>query len=217
MDAVELRAILRRLSRAKPGDGVLQLPANLSPEDALRALRAALKALGAEAEEARPAAPPAARAAATGLRVHPALRVHIDGGSRGNPGPAGIGVVVLTPEGEVVERLHHFIGQATNNTAEYRALLLALERVLARGCREVEVLSDSELLVRQLLGQYQVRHPDMRRLYAQAQEQIGKLGRFTIRHIPRAQNAEADALANRAMDEGCRALLAAERRQVGEP
>jgi ribonuclease HI len=123
-------------------------------------------------------------------------------------------VVVLTPAGEVVERLHHFIGQATNNTAEYRALLLGLERALARGCRELEVLSDSELLVRQLLGQYQVRHPDMRRLHAQAREQIATLRRFTVRHIPRAQNAEADALANRAMDEGCRALLAAERRRA---
>jgi ribonuclease HI len=210
VDPVELRAILRRLCRARPGAGVLQLPASLSAEDALRALRAAVKALGgAEANETAPPAP------------HPvdsrALRAHIDGGSRGNPGPAGIGVVLLTPAGEVVERLHHFIGQATNNTAEYRALLLALERALARGCGELEVLSDSELLVRQLLGQYQVRHPDMRRLHGMAQEQIRKLGRFTIRHIPRAQNAEADALANRAMDEGCRALLAAERRQADEP
>jgi ribonuclease HI len=212
VDAAELRAILRRLCRARPGEGVLRLPANLSAEEALRALRAAVTALGAEAEEeAPPAAPPAARSTDTR-----ALRIHIDGGSRGNPGPAGVGVVLLTAGGEVVERLHHFIGQATNNTAEYRALLLGLERALARGCREVEVLSDSELLVRQLLGQYQVRHPDMRRLYGLAQELIGKLGRFTIRHIPRAQNAEADALANRAMDEGCRALLAAQRRQADE-
>jgi ribonuclease HI len=167
----------------------------------MQAIQAAAQALGVEtdAPDASPAPDPVREAAAAG-----ALRIHIDGGSRGNPGPAGIGVLFLREDGEVVERLHRYIGHATNNAAEYQALLAALQRALELGCREVEILSDSELLVRQLQGRYQVRHPDIRRVFALAQEQIGKLRRFSVRHVPRALNAEADALANLGIDEGCR-------------
>lgn len=189
MDSSDALAVLRRLTRATAEAGILRLPSDVPAALALRAIRT----LAGPDTEDGPAAPPAPER----------LRAHIDGGSRGNPGPAGIGVLLLAPDGTVVERIHRFIGRATNNAAEYQALLAALHRAQELGCRELDVLSDSELLVRQLRGQYQVRHPDMRRYFALAQEQIGKLRRFAVRHVPRAMNAEADALANRAMDEGC--------------
>jgi ribonuclease HI len=204
VDPRELQAVLRRLARATPGDGVLQLPANLPAALALRAVRVAAAALRAAADKTpQPARSPAVPA----LR---ALRAHIDGASRGNPGVAGIGVFLLTPDGRPVERIHRYIGRATNNVAEYQALLAALGRALELGCRDLEVLSDSELLVRQLQGRYQVRHPEMRRYFGLAQEQIGKLEHFTVRHVPRALNAEADALANRGIDEGRAGTAAAE-------
>ena len=127
--------------------------------------------------------------------------MHIDGAARGNPGPAGAGVLILGPDGEVVERVHRWLGEATNNVAEYRALLLGLERAQALGFTDLEVCSDSELLVRQLNGQYKVKHPTLRELYAQAVERIGEFQRVHIRHVPRELNADADALANRGIDE----------------
>ena len=132
------------------------------------------------------------------------MRAHIDGASRGNPGPAGIGVLFLGPDGAVVERLHRGIGKATNNVAEYAALLLALEQAKAMGVKDLEVHSDSELLVRQLQGRYQVKHPALRPLYATARERIAGLRHFAIHHVPRELNAEADALANRGIDEAAR-------------
>ena len=133
-----------------------------------------------------------------------AMRVHIDGASRGNPGPAGIGVLFLGPDGAVVERLHRGIGEATNNVAEYSALLAALERATTMGITDLEVYSDSELLVRQLQGRYQVKHPVLRPLYATARKRIAGLSRFAIHHVPRELNADADALANRGIDEAVR-------------
>lgn len=192
MEPAELLALLRRLSHARPGAGVLHLPPGLSPHEALQVIRAALRSL-------EPPAPP--RAARTG----DVTRIYIDGGSRGNPGPAGVGVVILGSDGQVTERTHRYIGEATNNVAEYHALLLALERARDLGCTDIEVCSDSELLVRQLQGRYQVRNATLRPLFARAQERIAGFRRFTIQHIPREQNAEADALANRGMDEGLQA------------
>lgn len=190
MDAATLLSLLRRLANARPGVQLLELPADLSPQEALRAVRAALKAL-------EPTPPPQARPGAT--HVH---RVHIDGASRGNPGPAGIGVLFLGPDGAVLERIHRGIGEATNNVAEYTALLTALERATEMGVKDLEVYSDSELLVRQLQGRYQVKHPGLRPLYAVARERIAGLRQFRICHVPRELNAEADALANRGIDEG---------------
>jgi ribonuclease HI len=183
--------LLRRLSHARPGPGVLILPPRLSPQEALQVIRASLKALEPETPS---------RPAKTGDWT----RIHIDGGSRGNPGPAGVGVVILGPEGEVTERIHRYIGEATNNVAEYHALLLGLERARARGCIDLEVYSDSELLVRQIQGRYQVRNTALRPLFVKAQELIGGFRHFKIQHVPREQNAEADALANRSMDEASR-------------
>jgi ribonuclease HI len=128
------------------------------------------------------------------------LVLHVDGGARGNPGPAAIGVVVSEPEGEVLEQLAERIGVATNNVAEYRAVLRGLERARALGASEVELIGDSELVARQLTGAYKVKHPDMRALHAEARSALGGFERWRIRTVPRAQNAAADALVNAALD-----------------
>lgn len=128
------------------------------------------------------------------------LVLHVDGGARGNPGPAAIGVVVSEPEGEVLERLAERIGVATNNVAEYRAVLRGLERARALGASEVELIGDSELVARQLTGAYKVKHPGMKALHAEAQRALGGFERWRIRTVPRAQNADADALVNAALD-----------------
>lgn len=130
-----------------------------------------------------------------------AVRVWIDGGSRGNPGPSAIGVVIEDATGEILEGIGRAIGVTTNNVAEYRALLAGLEAAAAMGACEVEVASDSELLVRQMLGQYKVKNEGLKPLHAQAQEHARHFSRFRIRHVPREQNARADALVNRALDE----------------
>ena len=193
MDAAGLLSRLRRLSHALPGDGVLRLPADLTAAEAMQTIRAALKAL-------EPSPPARGKTA----KARGAIRIHIDGAARGNPGPAGVGVVIIGPDGEVAERLHRGIGEATNNVAEYRALLLALERAQALGYQDIEVFSDSELLVRQIQGRYQVKHPALKELHALAKDRIGKYRRFSIQHVPREQNAEADAQANRGIDEAYR-------------
>jgi dinuclear metal center YbgI/SA1388 family protein len=130
-----------------------------------------------------------------------AVRVWIDGGSRGNPGPSAIGVVIEDTEGKTLETIGRCIGVTTNNVAEYRALLAGLETAAVMGAGEVEVASDSELLVRQMLGQYKVKNEGLKPLHAEAQAWAGRFSRFRIRHIPREQNARADALVNRALDE----------------
>ena len=126
--------------------------------------------------------------------------VNVDGGARGNPGPAAIAAVVATPEGEIIDRAAKVIGRATNNVAEYRALLLGLERALKVGAGEVEVVNDSELVAKQVNGAYKVKHPDMKPLHAAALEALAVFDRWSIRSVPRAQNADADALVNQALD-----------------
>jgi ribonuclease HI len=126
--------------------------------------------------------------------------VHVDGGARGNPGPAAAAAVLATPDGEVLDEAHELLGVATNNVAEYRGLLLGLARASALGADEVEVVNDSELVAKQVNGQYKVRHPDMQPLYEQALEALGGFRRWSIRSVPRAQNAQADALVNQALD-----------------
>jgi ribonuclease HI len=126
--------------------------------------------------------------------------VHVDGGSRGNPGPAAAAAVISTPDGDVLDEAATVLGRATNNVAEYRGLLLGLERAKALGATEVEVVNDSELVARQVNGVYKVKHPDMRPLYLDAMSALREFERWSIRSVPRAQNAEADALVNQALD-----------------
>jgi ribonuclease HI len=128
------------------------------------------------------------------------LVVHVDGGARGNPGPAAIGVVVSDPGGEVLDELAERIGRATNNVAEYRALLRGLERAKALGAEEVEIVNDSELVARQLTGAYKVKHPEMTPLHAEATAALRAFDSWQIKSVPRAQNARADGLVNQALD-----------------
>lgn len=129
------------------------------------------------------------------------FKAAFDGGSRGNPGSAAWGVVVIDGEGRTVEEHSGFIGHATNNVAEYQGLLEAL-RVAAECCASrVDLLADSELIVRQIRGQYRVRHPDLIPLHREAKRRIARFAEFTIEHIPRERNKAADRLVNRALDE----------------
>ena len=126
--------------------------------------------------------------------------VHVDGGARGNPGPAAAASVVSTPDGEVLDEATELLGTVTNNVAEYRALLLGLSRARERGAKEVDIVNDSELIAKQVLGQYKVKHKDMRPLHSRAMAALKDFERWSIRSVPRAQNADADALVNQALD-----------------
>jgi ribonuclease HI len=126
--------------------------------------------------------------------------VHVDGGARGNPGPAAVGAVVSTPAGDVLDEASAAIGVATNNVAEYRAVLLGLERAQALGATEVEVVNDSELIARQLTGEYRVKKPDLKPLHAEALAALSPFARWSIRTVPRERNERADALVNEALD-----------------
>lgn len=128
------------------------------------------------------------------------LVVHVDGGARGNPGPAAAGAVVSTPEGEVLDEAAEAIGVATNNVAEYRGLLLGLARARELGATEVEVVNDAELIAKQVNGSYKVKHADMKALHRAALDVLATFDRWSIRSVPRARNAHADALVNQALD-----------------
>jgi ribonuclease HI len=128
------------------------------------------------------------------------LILHVDGGARGNPGPAAVGVVLATPDGQVVEEAAERIGHATNNVAEYRAVLLGLERARDLGGTEVELINDSELVARQLTGAYKVKHPSMKPLHEQALGLLAGFDKWSVRTVPRADNARADELVNEALD-----------------
>jgi ribonuclease HI len=126
--------------------------------------------------------------------------VHVDGGSRGNPGPAAAAAVVYGPGGEVLDEAATTIGRVTNNVAEYRGLLLGIERARALGATEVELVNDSELIAHQVNGRYKVKHPDMKPLHAQALAALTGFDRWSLRPVRRELNEAADALVNQALD-----------------
>jgi len=128
------------------------------------------------------------------------LTLQFDGGSRGNPGPAGIGVVVLAEDGTPLVTLGRFIGRATNNVAEYRALITAMEKAKELGARKIIIRGDSELIIRQMRGEYRVKHPDMKVLHTEAQTLLRQFDDAKIEHNLRHKNELADKLANLAMD-----------------
>jgi ribonuclease HI len=128
------------------------------------------------------------------------LTLEFDGGSRGNPGPAGIGVVVRAADGTPLLTLGRFIGKSTNNVAEYRALITCMQEAKKLGAKRIIIRGDSELIIRQMLGQYRVRHPDMKTLYDEAQDLIAQFEDAKIEHNLRHKNELADKLANLAMD-----------------
>jgi ribonuclease HI len=128
-------------------------------------------------------------------------RLYVDGASRGNPGPAGAGAVLLDPAGRVAEEASRFLGRTTNNVAEYQALLLGLELARRHGVTHLEIFADSELLVRQLTGRYQVRSPHLKPLYQAVRQALTDIPAWRLTHVPRQQNQAADRLANAAIDQ----------------
>jgi ribonuclease HI len=128
------------------------------------------------------------------------LVVHVDGGARGNPGPAAIAAVLAEPGGELVEESSEPIGPATNNVAEYRALLLGIERARALGADELELVGDSELVVRQVRGEYRVKDAALRELHGRVREGLAGFEQWSIRHVRREANERADQLVNEALD-----------------
>ena len=128
------------------------------------------------------------------------LVIHCDGGSRGNPGPAGIGVVIADDQGELVDEIGERIGDATNNVAEYRAVIRGLERAIELEADFVSLIGDSELVAKQITGDYKVKHPDMKPLHAEVTALLSEVGSWDIKTVPRAENSHADRLVNEALD-----------------
>ena len=131
----------------------------------------------------------------------PELFIHADGASRGNPGEAGAGAVISDSRGRTLKELKCFLGITSNNVAEYQALILALEKALELGARSITVFLDSELVVRQIRGEYRVREPHLKTLHQKAQESLNHFSQYSILSIPREENRRADQLANEAIDQ----------------
>jgi ribonuclease HI len=127
--------------------------------------------------------------------------VHVDGGARGNPGPAAVAAVATSPEGDPLGEAKEYIGEATNNVAEYRALLLGLSLARDLGAEEVEVVNDSELVARQIGGEYKVKHPGLKPLFVEAMRELRGFHKWAVRPVRREENARADELVNEALDE----------------
>ena len=128
------------------------------------------------------------------------VRIWMDGACRGNPGPASVGAVIRSAAGSVLREISECLGHTTNNVAEYSALIRALEEAKALGARRVEAFSDSQLLVRQMSGQYRVKHPGLKPLHLRAAELARGFEQFSFTHVPREENRDADRLANEALD-----------------
>ena len=128
------------------------------------------------------------------------LIVNVDGGARGNPGPAAVGVVVRDESGGILEEVGQKIGAATNNVAEYKALILGIERAKAFGADEVELIGDSELIIKQVQGKYKVKNAGMKPLHAEATEALKSFDNWSVRHVKRELNSDADRLVNEALD-----------------
>jgi ribonuclease HI len=165
--------------------------------DLSKAERDRRKKQRAQDEAAERAAADAAAVAEAAKRT----RLYTDGAARGNPGPAGAGAVIINADGHIVAKVGKFLGESTNNVAEYMGLILGLKRARAMGIKELEVLSDSELLVKQLAGDYAVKAEHLRPLHDEAQALLKGFAWTQVRHIPREENSQADLMSNRAIDE----------------
>jgi ribonuclease HI len=182
--------VLRHIAREEPLDATLQAFPELTREKLARLLeKVALQCEGAVITNGERKA------------VLNRVRVYSDGAARGNPGPSGAGAVLVEPSGQVVDRLGKFLGVQTNNYAEYMGLILGLKRARELGASEVEVFADSELMIRQLGGRYQVKSPSLRPLYEEALRLLNDFSRVKLVHVPREMNAAADEMSNRAIDE----------------
>jgi len=162
----------------------------ITKEDGLKLLRGAAVRL----QNDKPGPPPR-------LDGQRKVFVFSDGAARGNPGPAGAGAVIKDADGKVIAELKQALGKTTNNVAEYKGLLLGLQEAKKRGVREVEVRADSELMIRQLNGKYAVRNEGLKPLHNEAMALLNSFAKWNAEHVPREENAEADAMSNRAIDE----------------
>jgi ribonuclease HI len=195
--------VLRAIARLESLDNTLQALPGLTLGEARGLLQAVADALDAASATpvGRPRGATSAGPSKGARHATRELRVFSDGASRGNPGPAGAGAVLALATGEIVERLGLFLGTQTNNHAEYMGAILGLRRARALGAEEVELVADSQLLIRQLAGRYQVRSPALRPLYEEARALLAGFGRHSLTHVPREENTEADEMSNRAIDE----------------
>lgn len=182
-------AVLRFIAREEPLVATLGAFPQLDRTKLQRALEKAAGLLEGKAEEVEQAP------------AYLRLRLYSDGAARGNPGPAGAGAVLVEPSGQVVDKLGKFLGHQTNNFAEYQGLLMGLKRCRELGVREVEVFADSELMIRQLGGRYQVKSPSLRPLYVEALKFLNEFERVKLVHVPREMNRAADEMSNRAIEE----------------
>ena len=199
-----------RLAAYYADDGNVQVIIDRRRSNVATAIRA-VRPVASSASSATVGAPvfPATSRSST-LRAPPPLSpttrrrvrviVHVDGGARGNPGPAAAAAVVSDADGQVLDEAAEVLGVATNNVAEYRGLLLGLQRARELGATDIEVVNDSELVAKQINGEYKVKHADMKPLHRAATEVLEGFDRWTMRSVPRAQNAHADALVNQALD-----------------
>ena len=194
------RAILEALAASLDAGEVLARFPGLSREELRGIVRAAAERLPRAA--ARPGVVTGASAGSSAVsgRWPEEVTAHIDGGARGNPGEAGAGVVFHDRTGAPLERISRYLGRATNNTAEYQALLVALARARDAGVRHLRVFSDSELLVNQVNGRYRTRVPHLQQYLQEAIRLMREIGRVDVTHVRRELNTDADALANQAMD-----------------
>jgi ribonuclease HI len=198
--------ILRHIAREEPLTATVRAFRGLTRERLGQLLEEAAQRLeGSEGEPqaeapAPPVAPPTAEESPS-RGATPRLRLYSDGAARGNPGPSGAGAVLIEPGGQVVARLGKYLGNQTNNYAEYMGLLLGLKHAKSMGAKEIEVFADSELLIRQLGGRYQVKSPTLRPLYEEAVKLLNDFSRVKLVHVPREMNAAADEMSNRAIDE----------------
>jgi ribonuclease HI len=193
--------ILRFIAEREPLKETLQHHKSLTRESLRAVLGRAAAALESSPSQSLTESGPHSWQAGPGTSAANRIRVYSDGAARGNPGPAGAGAVLVEPNGRVVERLGKFLGVQTNNYAEYMGLLLGLKRAKEMGIQEVEVFADSELMIRQLGGRYQVKSPSLRPLYEEVLELLNEFRRFKLVHVPREMNAAADEMSNKAIDE----------------
>ena len=184
--------ILRHVAREEPLSITLKAFPGLTRERLARLIERSAESMARASNRTSPG---------TDGSVPSKVRVYSDGAARGNPGPSGAGAVLVDASGNVVDRLGKYLGIQTNNYAEYMGLLLGLKRARELGIREVEVFADSELMIRQLGGRYQVRSPSLRPLYEEALRLLNEFSRVKFVYVPRKMNAAADEMSNRAIDE----------------
>jgi ribonuclease HI len=191
--------VLRHIAREEPLTATVRAFRGMTRERLGQLLEEAAERL-APASKERPATP-AAEAAEEPRGPVPRLRLYSDGAARGNPGPSGAGAVLIEPGGQVIARLGKYLGHQTNNYAEYMGLILGLKHAKTLGAKEIEIFADSELLIRQLGGRYQVKSTTLRPLYEEAVKLLNDFSRVKLVHVPREMNAQADEMSNRAIDE----------------